>query len=98
MDGYIVLVKRPKNVNTIHGRKNEYNISQPDTFLKHLLGSCLDLEKEATMLQSYTLTKRVKVDQAPKCHSEIAGEGIKYSLTLATKNFFWIKSEVRNIF
>jgi hypothetical protein len=34
---------------TISGRKNEFNLVQPKTSLKHLMGSCCDFEEEETM-------------------------------------------------
>ena len=64
---------------TISGRKNEFNLIIPETSLKHLMSSCTDFEEEETMLQSMATMMRVQVYRSPKCHCEIAGEGIEYA-------------------
>jgi hypothetical protein len=46
--------------------------------------SCLhDFEEEETMLQSIARKLGVRVDRTPKCHCEIACEGIKYAWACA---------------
>ena len=64
---------------TITGKKNEYNLIIPETSLKLLMTSCTDFEEEETMLQSMGAKMGILVDRSPKCHCEIAGEGIEYS-------------------
>jgi len=43
------------------------------------LGNCTDFEEEESMLQSISSTLGVSIDQTPKCHCKLAGEGIEYS-------------------
>ena len=53
-----------------------------------LLGSCRDFEEEESLLQAQGMSLGVTVNRAPKCHCELAREGIKYSLGCA-KNYYW---------
>jgi len=78
-----------KNLNqyTVTGRKDEMSILQPETSLKFLLGNCLDFEEEELLLQSKGRILRAKIDQTPKCHCELAGEGIEYSWGCVKKFF-----------
>ncbi len=55
--------------------------------LKHLLGSSRDFEEEESLLQAQGRSLSVTVDRTPKCHCELAGEGIEYSWGCA-KNFY----------
>jgi len=73
---------------TIPGRKNEYNLTMPETSLKSLMASCTDFEEEETLLQHIGKTMGVVFDRSPKCHAEIASEGIEYSWGCA-KNHYW---------
>ena len=50
-----------------------------DTSLKYLLGNCTDFEEEESLLQAMGRKLGVTVDRTPKCHCELAGEGIEYS-------------------
>jgi hypothetical protein len=59
----------------------------PYTSLKFLLGNCIDFEEEESLLQSKGRLLGSKIDQTPKCHCKLAGEGIEYSWGCA-KNFF----------
>jgi hypothetical protein len=47
--------------------------------LKQILANCSNFEEEETMLQLMGRSRGVIVDQTPKCHPELAGEGIEYS-------------------
>jgi hypothetical protein len=60
----------------------------PETSLKSLMASCTDFEEEETLLQHMGKTMGVVVNWSPKCHTEIAGEGIEYSWGCA-KNHYW---------
>ncbi len=73
---------------TIPGRKNEYNLIMPETSLKSLMASCTDFEEEETLLQHMGKTMGVVIDQTPRCHAEIAGEGIEYSWGCAKNNHY----------
>jgi hypothetical protein len=72
---------------TISRHKNEFNPIIPETSLKHLMSSCTDFEEEETMLQSMATMICVQVDRSPKCHCEIAGEGIKYAWACAKNHY-----------
>ncbi len=73
---------------TISGWKNEFNLVQPETSLKHLMSSCTNSEKEETMLQLMATLMHIQVDQSPKCHCEVAGNGIKNTWA-CNKNHHW---------
>jgi hypothetical protein len=64
---------------TVDGRKDAFGNLQPHTSLKYLLGNCTDFKEEESMLQSIGSALGVSIDQTPKCHCELAGEGIEYS-------------------
>ena len=72
---------------TVPGHKDEMVILQHHTSLKFLLGSCTDFAEEEMLLQSKGSALGVLVDHTPKCHCELAGEGIEYSWG-CTKNFY----------
>ena len=80
-------ISNPKNYYTIVGRKNALGILMPETSLKQILANCSDFEEEETMLQSMGRNMGVLVDQTPKCHPELAGEGIEYSWGCAKNRY-----------
>ena len=47
--------------------------------MKYLLSNCRDFEEEESMLQTMGRKMGILVDRTPKCHCELAGEGIEYS-------------------
>jgi hypothetical protein len=51
------------------------------------MASCTDFEEEETLLQHMGKTMGVVVDRSPKCHAEIAGEGIEYSWGCAKNHY-----------
>ena len=67
------------NSYTLGGKKDEYGHIVPGSSLKVLLSSLLDFQNEETLLQYHGRLLGVIVDRTPKCHPEIAGEGIEYS-------------------
>ncbi len=64
---------------TMDGRKDAFSVLQPTTSLKYKLSSCKDFEEEESILQSMGRKLGVLVDHTPKCHCELAGEGIEYA-------------------
>jgi hypothetical protein len=68
----------PHNLNqyTMDGRKDQFGVLQPHTSLKHLLRSCRDFQEEESLLQTMGRKMGVLVDRTPKCHCELAGEGV----------------------
>ena len=85
--GFINTSKNVKSYYTINGTKNTFGIIQTDMSLKYLMAACTDFEEEETLLQSMGRKMGVLVDRMPKCHCELAGEGIKYSWG-CSKNFY----------
>jgi hypothetical protein len=64
---------------SIKGYNDQFGNHQPETSLKELVSSCKDFTEEETMLQSTAHKLGVCVDRTPKCHCELAVEGIKYA-------------------
>ena len=71
----------------LNGKHDAFGFVQKDFSLKLLKGNCLDFEEEETLLQSMGKEMGVLVDRTPKCHCELAGEGIEYSWSCAKKIF-----------
>ncbi len=81
---------------TISGRKDNFGNLLPETYLKLVVGTCTDFEEELTMLQTIGQKLGAVVDRTPKCHCEIAGEGIEGGWRKTnTARFFWRIKEVR---
>jgi hypothetical protein len=68
---------------TTKGKKNEMGFLDKTKSLKSLMEKQSDFSTELTLLQYYAQEMGVKVDRTPKCHPEIAGEGIEYIWALA---------------
>ena len=62
----------------IDGKKDAFGNIILETSLKHLMGLLVDFIQEETLLQYHGRLLGVKVERTPKCHPEIAGEGIEY--------------------
>ena len=54
---------------------------------KNMLSNCTNFVEEVSLLQSMGQKMGVIVDRTPKCHAEIAGEGIEYTWG-HQKNYF----------
>jgi hypothetical protein len=72
---------------TDKGRINEMGILQENTSLHLLMQKQTDFTTEMTLLQFYGSKMGVVIDRTPKCHPEIAGEGIEY-LWATTKLYY----------
>jgi hypothetical protein len=72
---------------TLNGTKNRFGNVQNETSLKHLMASCSNFEEEESMLKHIGRLLGVEVDRTPKCHCELAGEGIEYAWGCA-KNYY----------
>jgi len=75
------------NSYTINGSKDEYGAVIPGTSLKEMMNSLEDFCEEETLLQHHGRLLNVIVDRTPKCHPEIAGEGVEYSWAAAKINY-----------
>jgi hypothetical protein len=72
---------------TMTGKKDAMGSIILKTSLKYLLGNCDDFINEESMLQYYGRMMGVMVDRTPKCHCEMAGEGIEYSWAAAKNKY-----------
>ena len=70
-----------------NGTRDEFGITKPETSLKQLMSRCLDFEEEESMLQSMVRKMGYEVDRTPKCHAEMAGDGIEYIWALIKNHF-----------
>jgi hypothetical protein len=64
---------------SIKGYTNQFGNHHSKTSLKELMSSCKDFTEEETMLQSIARKLGVCIGRTPKCHCELAGEGIEYA-------------------
>lgn len=64
---------------TMTGKKDAYGNIIAGTSLTVLMENCIDFINKETLLQYNARLLGVTVDQSPKCHPEIAGEGVEYS-------------------
>jgi DNA-binding transcriptional regulator YhcF (GntR family) len=64
---------------TNDGKKDAFGNLIPGTSLRKMMSSLIDFINEETLLQYHGKTLGVTVDRSPKCHPEVAGEGIEYS-------------------
>jgi hypothetical protein len=64
---------------TNDGKKDAFGNLIPNTSLRMMMSALIDFIKEETLLQYHGKTLGVIVDRTPKCHPEVAGEGIEYS-------------------
>jgi hypothetical protein len=71
----------PDNVKayTMKGQKKADGSYDVNTSLSYLMTNCEDFINEKTLLQHMGEGIGVTIDRTPKCHAELAGEGIEYS-------------------
>ena len=67
--------------------KDEYGHTIPNTSLKEMMNSLVDFSEEETLLHYHGRLLGVTVDRTPKCHPEIAGEGIEYCWAAAKMSY-----------
>jgi hypothetical protein len=72
-------VTKAEKFYTNDGKKDAFGNSIPGTSLRKMMSSLIDFINEETLLQYHGKTLGVLVDRSPKCHPEVAGEGIEYS-------------------
>jgi hypothetical protein len=73
---------------SIEGKTNAMRVKQVNTSLKHLMSNCRDFIEEESLLQSNGWKMGIIIDQMPKSHCELAGEGVEYS-------WAWLKMNSR---
>ena len=64
---------------TNDGKRDAFGNIIPGTSLRMMMSELIDFIQEETLLQYHGKTLGVMVDRSPKCHPEVAGEGIEYS-------------------
>jgi hypothetical protein len=72
---------------SIKGRHDACGLLIKGSSLKILMSSCEDFEEEESLLQAMGREMGITVDRTPKCHCELAGEGIEYAWG-CSKNFY----------
>jgi hypothetical protein len=61
------------------GKKDKLGtVDNSTSFLRHIMGMCTDFLNEEGMMQHIAKGLGVKVLLTPKCHAELAGEGVEY--------------------
>ena len=63
---------------SLTGKKDELGTVDNSTSLRHIMGMCTDFLNEEGMMQHIAKVLGVKVLLTPKCHAELAGEGVEY--------------------
>ena len=69
---------KPHTYYTKQGKKDLYGILDETSSLNCLMSKQSDFLEEETLLQYYARELGVESDRSPKCHPEIAGEGIEF--------------------
>jgi hypothetical protein len=72
---------------TLHGKKDSMGAVRKDTSLRYLMSNLKDFEAQETMLQLKAREMGVSMDRTPKCHCELAGEGIEYAWGCAKNHY-----------
>ena len=72
---------------TLAGSKDEFGVVNKNTSLKYLLENLIDFVEEESLLQTNARKMGVRIDRTPKCHAEIAGEGVEYTWGFGKNHF-----------
>ena len=88
---------RPISFYTVDGRKDNLGTVIPDTALRGLMLAQPDFIQEETLLQFHGRQLGVRVDRTPKCHPELAGEGVEYAWGFA-KNLYRQRTSLISFF
>jgi hypothetical protein len=79
--------KVARKVYTVHGTKDSMGAVRKDTSLQYLMSNLKDFETQETMLCLKAREMGVMIDRTPKCHCELAGEGIEYAWGCAKNHY-----------
>jgi hypothetical protein len=63
---------------SLDGKKDANKLTILETSLRHLMGLCTDFLHEQGMMEFIGAKLGVEVILTPKCHAELAGEGVEY--------------------
>jgi hypothetical protein len=72
---------------TMNGQQDVVRVLILDTSMIYLMGNCEDFEEDESLLQANGHEMGVLVDRMPKCHCELAGEGIEYTWDCSKKYY-----------
>jgi hypothetical protein len=72
---------------TVHGSKDSMGVIRKNMSLLHLMSNLSDFETQETMLQLKASEMGVFMDRTPKCHCELAGEGVEYAWGCAKNHY-----------
>jgi hypothetical protein len=76
--GFINPAKQKEGDHAVDRKKDAFGNVILETSLKHLMSLLIDFIQEETSLQCHGRLLGVKVERTPKCHPEIAGEGVEH--------------------
>jgi hypothetical protein len=76
-----------RKVYTVYGTKDLMGAVRKDTSLQYLMTSLKDFETQETMLCIKARETGIMIGRTPKCHCELAGEGIKYAWGCAKNHY-----------
>ena len=79
--------KSKKNEYILAGSKDEFGVVDKNTSLKYLLENLSDFVEEESLLQTNARKMGAQIDRTPKCHAELAGEGIEYTWGFGKNHF-----------
>jgi hypothetical protein len=79
-------IEDPEKHYTLDGKDGDGAVDESRS-LKYLIRHCYDFDHEQTMMQYIGEKLGVIVDRTPKCHCEMAGEGIEYSWGLGKNRY-----------
>jgi hypothetical protein len=72
----------PNKTYTMHGKKDKDGKIDQSTSLVWLLSQCLDFKEEVSAIRKFGDDIGMRIEQTPKYHAEIAGEGVEYDWAL----------------
>jgi aminoglycoside phosphotransferase family enzyme len=68
---------------SIEGKTDAMGVKQVNTNLKYLMENCRDFIEKESLLQSNGQKMGIIIDWTPKCHCDLAVEGVEYSWVCA---------------
>ena len=76
-----------RKVYTVRGTKDSMGAVRKDTSLQYLISNLKDFEMQETMLCLKAREMGITIARMPKCHCELAGEGIEYAWGCAKNHY-----------
>ena len=69
------------------GKNDDFGIVDNSTSLRHMMTMCSDFLHEQGMMEFIGRKVGVEVILTPKCHAELAGEGVEYLWTCSKNHY-----------